>query len=200
MEDVTIKKADTDDSYNINRKADTTKWIRNRKKSQHKNQNKVMKNSKNTRHQRRQAKLEKKNKNLGNKGKMQRNENSCTISADCVMNVITYAQTSKEKIKNYERQKKRIQGQVKRIENKVGKKDNFQGILQYLQNTTGMNGTGCQTSSGSFLVETYELTSSLNSCSETIASKCVVEVDLSNDIGNINSKFSKHTNNKVKIS
>ena len=102
-------------------------------------------------------------------------------------------------IKNYERQKKRIQGQVKRIENKVGKKDNFQGILQYLQNTTGMNGTGCQTTSESFLAETYELTSSLNSCSETIASKCVVEVDLSNDIGNINLKFTKHTNNKVKI-
>ena len=131
------------------------------------------------------TKSEKRNKNKAKRKNMRKQaKSSCTLSDDCLMNVMDFMKTSKEKIKNYERQKKRIESQTKRVQNKNAKKDNFVDILKVLNDTVGVNGTGCVLPSTSFQNESAILLENLSSCSGAIESACVVDVDLTNETGN----------------
>ena len=108
-------------------------------------------------------------------------KSSCTMKEDCLINIMDYGQTYKEKLKNYERQKKRIISQNKTIHNKNAKKDNFKERLEILQEAIGVKATGFLSSLQN---ETTDLVDSFSSCSEEIGSACVIEVDLPNDSGN----------------
>ena len=159
---------------------------RNKKRRNHDRKKKVMKNQRRTKkkdHNRKKNNQRRKQSKANSERVKSQGKSSCMIDENCLMNVIDFVQTSKEKIKNYERQKKRIMTQNKTIHNKNSKKDNFQDILNHLNETIGVNGSGCMSPSSSFLNESATLLDSLSGCGEAIESACVIEVDLANDTG-----------------
>ena len=187
------KKIKKDQRRNKKKSNGTQKKVGNEqrrmKKKSHSKQKKVEKDQRTNKKkgQIRKKKNQKRKHSKANSGrvkKQKQGENSCTMYDDCLMNLIDFVQTAKEKIKNYERQKKRILKKNKILQNKNSKKDNFQDILEILNETVGVNGTGCVSPSSSFQNESANLLENLSSCSGAIESACVVDVDLSNETGN----------------
>jgi len=137
------------------------------KKDKSKKKKKSNKNKKN--------KSKKNKKKDGKRTKLRQEEASCEVPDQCLANAVDYMNTLKEKVKNFNKQMKRIIRQNTTAEKKIAKRIEFDIVHTRLMNAAGGNRSDLKCGdSASGQVQVKNLSSTLDSCNADIQSSCAL--------------------------